>query len=114
MTILLLPVCSVHATTFFSSDEETVIYQYSIHQPRENVNCSSAKLRGKNIVLICHGGIIEASFIFFFGLSTLRPPSVYLHPKHTSITIWYKATPEGGPNIWQLETFNDATHLRNR
>ncbi len=70
--------------------------------------------KGKNIVLICHGGIIEASFLFFFGLSTLRPPSVYLHPRHTSITIWLKATPEGGPNIWQLETFNDATHLRNR
>jgi probable phosphoglycerate mutase len=69
---------------------------------------------GKNIALICHGGIIEASFIFFFGLSTMHLPSAYVHPHHTSITSWHKPTHEGGLNVWQLETFNDTMHLRNR
>src|SRR5712692_6968161 len=38
---------------------------------------------GRNIVIVTHGGIIEASFAFFFGLSTLQRPQADLNPYYT-------------------------------
>jgi 2,3-bisphosphoglycerate-dependent phosphoglycerate mutase len=66
---------------------------------------------GKHIMIICHGGIIEASFVYFFQMSmaNLRRATVDAH--HTSITHWHKAVIEGFPAIWLLERYNDAHHL---
>jgi probable phosphoglycerate mutase len=66
---------------------------------------------GKHIMIICHGGIIEASFIYFFEMSmaNLRRATVDAH--HTSITHWHKAQIEGFPAIWLLERYNDTAHL---
>jgi probable phosphoglycerate mutase len=66
---------------------------------------------GKHIMIICHGGIIEASFVYFFEMSTanLRRTTVDAH--HTSITHWHKAHFESFPAIWLLERYNDTGHL---
>ena len=66
---------------------------------------------GKRVAVVCHGGVIEASFILFFGLSPFRFPDVYLPVANTSITHWYLDQPEDLPRRWSLERYNDAAHL---
>ncbi len=70
---------------------------------------------GKTIVLVCHGGIIDGSFLLFFGLSTLQfPHALQGRTKNTSITRWRRnSSPEFGiAPTWFLEEYNDAMHLR--
>ena len=70
---------------------------------------------GKSIVMVCHGGIIDGSFLLFFGLSTLRFPHALLGgTRNTSITHWRKDSSNefGFPPTWSLEQYNDAMHLR--
>lgn len=63
---------------------------------------------GKTIVVVTHGGVIQASFEYFFGygLATLQRSSVSI--KNTSITHWF--LPEASSR-WVLERFNDYSHL---
>ena len=63
---------------------------------------------GKTILLVTHGGIIQVSFYYFFGLglSTFQRASTTL--KNTSITHWFKIE---NPDKWVLERFNDHHHL---
>jgi 2,3-bisphosphoglycerate-dependent phosphoglycerate mutase len=68
---------------------------------------------GKTIVVVCHGGVIDASFIYFFDMSSLRVPPAGWHTHNTSITHWeLYGPPNGRPPRWRLVTYNDATHLR--
>ena len=63
---------------------------------------------GKTIVVLTHGGVIQASFEYFFGygLATLQRASLSI--KNTSITHWL--LPETSSR-WVLERFNDYAHL---
>jgi 2,3-bisphosphoglycerate-dependent phosphoglycerate mutase len=63
---------------------------------------------GKTIVLVSHGGVLAASFSYFFGLSAATPSRVLPGAKNTSLTHWFK--PENTP-AWVLERFNDYHHL---
>ena len=63
---------------------------------------------GKTIVLICHGGVIDGSFILFFRLNAWMPPPTRFATCNTSITHW--GSPSSGQ--WQLLGFNDWIHLR--
>lgn len=68
---------------------------------------------GKTIVLICHGGLVDASFLFFFGLSTLQFPQAFFNTRNTSITHWRKAAyVDIFPPSWVLQKYNDTMHLR--
>ncbi len=67
---------------------------------------------GKTIVIVCHGGIVDCSFITFFGMSTLQFPQAYFDTHNTSITHWYKSSIEDRPPAWVLERYNDVMHLR--
>ncbi len=68
---------------------------------------------GKTIVIICHGGVIDAAFHFFLRLSTLHLPPSYFDTHNTSITHWYSAPDDGNrPSSWMLECYNDIMHLR--
>ncbi|HEY4385526.1 MAG TPA: histidine phosphatase family protein [Ktedonobacteraceae bacterium] len=63
---------------------------------------------GKTIVLVSHGGVVAASFSYFFGLSGAVPSRVALNTKHASITHWSRpATAQK----WILEYYNDHSHL---
>jgi 2,3-bisphosphoglycerate-dependent phosphoglycerate mutase len=69
---------------------------------------------GKTIVLVCHGGIIDASFLFFLGLSTTRYALGRFNPQNTAITYWCKAARDLRPMSWILEKYNDTAHLLDR
>ncbi|HET8841653.1 MAG TPA: histidine phosphatase family protein [Ktedonobacteraceae bacterium] len=64
--------------------------------------------QGKTIVLVSHGGVLGASFHYFFGLSAATPSRVSLGAKNASITHWLQ--PEGSQK-WILERYNDYHHL---
>jgi 2,3-bisphosphoglycerate-dependent phosphoglycerate mutase len=74
------------------------------------LNKITQEYAGKNIVIVAHGGVIEASFVYCLGLSPLAaaPFMMVLDPKHTSITHWRKIQ---AINQWRLERYNDTQHL---
>ncbi len=66
---------------------------------------------GKTIVLVCHGGIIDGSLLYFFRMSALHVPPVLMDVHNTSITHWQRVAPKPGQWRWQLMKYNDAFHL---
>ena len=60
---------------------------------------------GQQVVVVCHGGVIEASFAVW-GLATAGP-GWRLKPENTGLTIW--STDDAGS--WRLERYNDCAHL---
>ncbi|HEX2905550.1 MAG TPA: histidine phosphatase family protein, partial [Phototrophicaceae bacterium] len=74
------------------------------------LNRITQKYAGKTVVLVAHGGIIEASFLFFSGLNILAPTPIFIDPAYTSITHWQKARGLT-QDRWRLERYNDALHL---
>jgi len=67
---------------------------------------------GKTIVVVCHGGVIDGSFLYFFNMGTLRIPSVRFYTHNTSITHWRKNSFYDRPPHWRLIKYNDDMHLR--
>ena len=76
-----------------------------------SLNRITQEYEGKTIVIVCHGGIIDASFRFFLGLSTTRYDGGRFNPENTSITSWVKASRDLRPLSWILERYNDVVHL---
>src|SRR5437660_801548 len=67
---------------------------------------------GKTIVIVCHGGIVDGSFLYFFGLNTLQLPRAGFDTHNTSITAWeYKRVPYDRKPRWRLLKYNDVFHL---
>ena len=67
---------------------------------------------GKTIVIVCHGGIIDCSFIFFLGLSSLHFPRAFFDTHNTSLTHWFRDSFADLPPSWILGRYNDTMHLR--
>jgi probable phosphoglycerate mutase len=67
---------------------------------------------GKTIVVVCHGGVIDASLVLFFGLPSLVPPWARVHTRNTSITHWQREEGEHGDTIWRLMSYDDDLHIR--
>ncbi|NJL06029.1 MAG: histidine phosphatase family protein [Chloroflexaceae bacterium] len=68
---------------------------------------------GKTIVVVCHGGVIDSSFIYFFGISTVAVPQAGLYTNNTSITHWQQYTDKYTHKTrWRLLGYNDTFHLR--
>jgi 2,3-bisphosphoglycerate-dependent phosphoglycerate mutase len=65
---------------------------------------------GDSVVLVCHGGVVDASIIGLFGLGTFFRPSFGLGTRNTSITHWEHSEVSGIPR-WTLDRFNDTLHL---
>jgi probable phosphoglycerate mutase len=69
---------------------------------------------GKTIVLVCHGGVIGISFLYFLGFDTLHYPQSGFDTHNTSITHW-KRFPYSHSSTryrWRLLCYNDDMHLR--
>ena len=66
---------------------------------------------GQTIVLVCHGGVIEAAFLAFLGLDAATGAWAGLFPQNTSITHWVQREAEPGRR-WHLQRYNDYLHLR--
>lgn len=64
---------------------------------------------GKTIVVVAHGGIVDASFYLFFNLGLASPTGFWT--TNTSLTLWRQ---DIRPNYrrWFLERYNDVAHLR--
>ncbi len=68
---------------------------------------------GKTIVVVCHGGIIDISFIYFLGMESLRLPETRFDTRNTSITYWNKTAPfQNRKPRWRLVRYNDDMHVR--
>jgi 2,3-bisphosphoglycerate-dependent phosphoglycerate mutase len=66
---------------------------------------------GKTIVLFCHGGVIDGSFLYFFKISSWTIPAAHFFTRNTSITHWQQGKMEDNKKYWQLMKYNDAFHL---
>lgn len=68
---------------------------------------------GKTIVLVCHGGVIDGSFLYFFKMSAWTLPPARFYTRNTSITHWKQLTSHinDGKKYWYLMKYNDAFHL---
>jgi probable phosphoglycerate mutase len=67
---------------------------------------------GKTIVIVCHGGVIGVSFLYFFGTGSLQYPQAGFDTSNTSITHWTRRSISGKPARWRLKCYNDDMHLR--
>ncbi|MCS6882273.1 MAG: histidine phosphatase family protein [Oscillochloridaceae bacterium] len=65
---------------------------------------------GKTIVVICHGGVIDASFVHFFHMPGMVVPAADFHTRNTSITHW-ELVQRRGRGLWRLNCYNDIAHL---
>jgi probable phosphoglycerate mutase len=76
----------------------------------------------KTVVLVTHGGVIDASIMIFFQVHTLRVPPFALYTHNTSITEWelerrdgfhaHDDTAKAGSARWRLVHYNDDHHIR--
>lgn len=86
--------------------------------PRFQVRIAEALARittehaDKNIVVVCHGGVVDGSFGYFFGVSTLAPGKTGLFTANTSITLWEDEHHDGFSSRWRLARYNDDLHIR--
>ncbi len=75
------------------------------------INRITTEYEGKTIVLVCHGGVIDGSFLYFFRMSTLSVPPAHMDTLNTSITHWRRISPEHKKPYWRLMKYNDVMHL---
>jgi len=64
---------------------------------------------GKSIVLVAHGGVVEAAFHYFLGLGAHPFEGGYPAASHTSITHWRRSSTR---EDWIQDYANDTHHLR--
>jgi probable phosphoglycerate mutase len=71
---------------------------------------------GQTVVVVCHGGVIEASFATLGALPLRRPFDVRI--TNTSLTEWSYQSVDGDLGNaghrnarWRLDRFNDSAHL---
>ncbi len=68
--------------------------------------------RGKHVAIVCHGGVIEASFLWALDLSAGARTRVAFPARNTAMSTWVeRASPHDHRREWQLTRHNDATHL---
>ncbi|MDX1933557.1 MAG: histidine phosphatase family protein [Capsulimonadales bacterium] len=66
---------------------------------------------GKRIVIVCHGGVVDASFFHFFGLHPFSVPATGFDTRNTSLTVWKQIVRHDRAR-WVLDRYNDDAHLR--
>ena len=73
---------------------------------------------GKTSVVVTHDGVVALSFLYCFGLPSLkfvkglfRPAFPQLFNQNTAITYWHKHRFPAQPPEWTLVRYNDDVHL---
>lgn len=64
---------------------------------------------GRSVVVVCHGGVIDASLTHFFALERTAFPPVRIRAHNTSITEWELT--DHDPGRWGLVRYNDDVHV---
>jgi probable phosphoglycerate mutase len=67
---------------------------------------------GKIILLVCHGGVVGVSFLYFLGTGSIQYPQAGFDTGNASITHWARRSISGRPSRWRLKCYNDEMHLR--
>ena len=65
---------------------------------------------GKKVVIVCHGGVIDAAFLYMIGIGAFKVPSIGFFTHNTSITEW-EFVSKGARSQWRLRRYNDIGHL---
>ena len=69
--------------------------------------------QGKTVALVCHGGVIGVSFLYFMGWDSLHYPQAGFDTHNTSITHWQRFPYHRSRGYrWRLLRYNDDLHLR--
>jgi 2,3-bisphosphoglycerate-dependent phosphoglycerate mutase len=75
---------------------------------------------GKTVLVVAHGGVVDASMFHYFGLNPELQSPIDFETSNASITEWQKRTwtlataetPDRNPvHRWRLNRYNDAAHL---
>jgi 2,3-bisphosphoglycerate-dependent phosphoglycerate mutase len=70
---------------------------------------------GKTVLVVAHGGVIDASLFHYFGLNPEVQSPIDFETSNTSITEWERRTftPPDQDEVhrWRLLRYNDASHL---
>lgn len=67
---------------------------------------------GQEIVIVCHGGVIDAAFLIFCRMNTMSIPPIEFTTHNTSITQWEYHVRADFPARWRLVRYNDDRHLK--
>lgn len=71
----------------------------------------SVQCAGRSVVVVCHGGVIEAVMAYLVSGPFGDLPRVRLETDNTSITEWTRHDEEREAT-WRLWRYNDAVHVR--
>jgi probable phosphoglycerate mutase len=74
------------------------------------LNRLAQEYEGRGVAVVCHGGIIDAAFVHFFGMDASSLPRVGFGTENTSLTLWEKVSHRGRMR-WRLSYYNDHAHL---
>ncbi len=66
---------------------------------------------GESIVVVCHGGVVDASLLIGLGVGASTPAPGQFHTRNTSITHWERER-VNGLETWRLNRYNDNLHTR--
>ena len=98
---------------FYSPSPELESYTQFTIRACNALNQIVAANTGKTIVIVCHGGTVEASFHLFYGFTPFEqsPVTMLLNPDYTSITHWWRMGTIQHQYQWMLCEYNDKAHL---
>lgn len=65
----------------------------------------------KSVVVVCHGGIVDASLLIGLGVGSTAPAPGQFQTRNTSITHWERER-ISGLETWRLNRYNDDLHAR--
>lgn len=66
---------------------------------------------GQSVVVVCHGGVIDASLLIGLGVGATAPTPGQFRTHNTSITHWERER-IGSMDTWRLNRYNDNLHTR--
>ncbi|HZC04607.1 MAG TPA: histidine phosphatase family protein [Ktedonobacterales bacterium] len=66
---------------------------------------------GKTVVIVCHGGVIDASLLIGLGIGASAPSPGQFHTRNASITHWERER-INNLDTWRLNRYNDNLHTR--
>jgi 2,3-bisphosphoglycerate-dependent phosphoglycerate mutase len=79
------------------------------------IDNATALHTSKTVLVVAHGGIVDASLFHFFGLDPTVQSPIDFETTNTSLTEWERRTfsPDKGDQVhrWRLLRYNDAAHL---
>jgi len=74
----------------------------------EALHAAARDHSGGSVLIVTHGGFIQAAFRHFFGFGDAAFRRAYPVAAHASLTLWRE---DAGAGRWALEFSNDASHV---